>query len=575
MLANAIVQVGIFSALVTAISIPLGLYMARVFAGEPTFLDPVMRPVERVVYRICGVHPDAEETWVEYAVSMLLFSMVGMLVLYAMERLQYYLPLNPQQFGAVGTDLAFNTAASFTTNTNWQAYGGESTMSYFTQMAGLAFHNFVSAAAGIAVAIAVIRGFVRRSAKTIGNFWVDMTRATLWVLLPISVIGALVLVWQGVPQNFAPYTQVKTVEGAAQVIAQGPVASQEVIKELGTNGGGFFNANSAHPYENPNPLTNLLEMLAIFAIAAGLTHTFGKMAGDRRQGWALFGAMGILFLVGAACAIKAEQAGNPQFTAMGINQTASATQSGGNMEGKEVRFGIVNSALWATITTDTSCGAVNAMHDSFTPLGGLIPLLNIQIGEIIFGGVGSGLYGMLVMAVLAVFIAGLMVGRTPEYLGKKIEGREMKLAMLFILIFPTVILLPAGIAMVTKAGLAGISNPGPHGFSQILYAFSEASANNGSAFGGLNANTPFYNVTLGVVMLFGRFMMKIPVLALAGSLAAKRAVPASAGTFPTTGAVFVILLVGIILIVAALTFFPADALGPIVEHLAMMQGKLF
>ena len=575
MLANAIVQVGIFSALVTAISIPLGLYMARVFAGEPTFLDPVMRPVERVVYRICGVHPDAEETWVEYAVSMLLFSMVGMLVLYAMERLQYYLPLNPQQFGAVGTDLAFNTAASFTTNTNWQAYGGESTMSYFTQMAGLAFHNFVSAAAGIAVAIAVIRGFVRRSAKTIGNFWVDMTRATLWVLLPISVIGALVLVWQGVPQNFAPYTQVKTVEGAAQVIAQGPVASQEVIKELGTNGGGFFNANSAHPYENPNPLTNLLEMLAIFAIAAGLTHTFGKMAGDRRQGWALFGAMGILFLVGAACAIKAEQAGNPQFTAMGINQTASATQSGGNMEGKEVRFGIVNSALWATITTDTSCGAVNSMHDSFTPLGGLIPLLNIQIGEIIFGGVGSGLYGMLVMAVLAVFIAGLMVGRTPEYLGKKIEGREMKLAMLFILIFPTVILLPAGIAMVTKAGLAGISNPGPHGFSQILYAFSEASANNGSAFGGLNANTPFYNVTLGVVMLFGRFMMKIPVLALAGSLAAKRAVPASAGTFPTTGAVFVILLVGIILIVAALTFFPADALGPIVEHLAMMQGKLF
>jgi potassium-transporting ATPase potassium-binding subunit len=575
MFANAIIQVGIFSALVTAISIPLGLYMARVFAGEPTFLDPVMRPVERVVYRLCGVHPDAEETWVEYAVSMLLFSMVGMLVLYLMERLQYYLPLNPQQFGAVGTDLAFNTAASFTTNTNWQAYAGESTMSYFTQMAGLAFHNFVSAAAGIAVAIAVIRGFVRRSAKTIGNFWVDMTRATLWVLLPISIIGALVLVWQGVPQNFAPYTQVKTVEGAAQVIAQGPVASQEVIKELGTNGGGFFNANSAHPYENPTPLANLLEMLAIFAIAAGLTHTFGQMAGDRRQGWALFGAMGILFLVGAACAIKAEQAGNPQFTAMGINQTASATQSGGNMEGKEVRFGVVNSALWATITTDTSCGAVNAMHDSFTPLGGLIPLLNIQIGEIIFGGVGSGLYGMLVMAVLAVFIAGLMVGRTPEYLGKKIEGREMKLAMLFILIFPTVILLPAGIAMVTKAGLAGISNPGPHGFSQILYAFSEASANNGSAFGGLNANTPFYNVTLAVVMLFGRFMMKIPVLALAGSLAAKRAVPASAGTFPTTGAVFVILLVGIILIIAALTFFPADALGPIVEHLAMMQGKLF
>jgi K+-transporting ATPase ATPase A chain len=575
MLANEIIQVGLFSVLVTAISVPLGLYMARVFAGEQTMLDPVLRPIERAVYWLCGVHPEAEETWVEYAVSMLLFSMVGMFVLYAMERLQYYLPLNPQQFGAVAPDLAFNTAASFTTNTNWQAYAGESTMSYFTQMAGLAFHNFVSAAAGIAVAIAVIRGFVRRSAKTIGNFWVDMTRAILWVLLPISVIGALMLVWQGVPQNFSAYTQVKTLEGAGQTIAQGPVASQEVIKELGTNGGGFFNANSAHPFENPTPLTNLLELLAIFSIGAALTHTFGKMAGDRRQGWALFGVMGILFLIGAACAIKAEQNGNPQFAAMGINQTASATQSGGNMEGKEVRFGIANSALWATVTTDTSCGAVNSMHDSYTPLGGLIPLLNMQIGEIIFGGVGSGLYGMLVMAVLAVFIAGLMVGRTPEYLGKKIEGREMKLAMLFILIFPTVILLPAGVAVVTKAGLAGISNPGPHGFSQILYAYTEASANNGSAFGGLNANAPFYNVTLAIVMLFGRFMMKVPVLALAGSLAAKRAVPSSAGTFPTNGAIFVVLLIGVILIVAALTFFPADALGPIVEHLAMMQGKLF
>jgi potassium-transporting ATPase potassium-binding subunit len=575
MLANAIIQVGVFSALVTAISVPLGLYMARVFAGERTMLDPVMRPIERTIYRLCGIHPEAEETWVEYAVSMLLFSMIGMVVLYAMERLQYFLPLNPQKFGAVAPDLAFNTAASFTTNTNWQAYAGESTMSYFTQMAGLAFHNFVSAAAGIAVAIAVIRGFVRRSAKTIGNFWVDMTRAILWVLLPISVIGALVLVWQGVPQNFSAYTQAKTVEGASQAIAQGPVASQEVIKELGTNGGGFFNANSAHPFENPTPLSNLLEILAIFAIAAGLTHTFGKMAGDRRQGWALFAAMGLLFLIGATIAIRSEQRGNPQFTAMGLRQAASATDSGGNMEGKEIRYGIVNSALWATITTDTSCGAVNSMHDSYTPLGGLIPLLNIQIGEIIFGGVGSGLYGMLVMAVLAVFIAGLMVGRTPEYLGKKIAGREMKLAMLFILIFPAVILLPAGVAVVTKAGLAGISNPGPHGFSQILYAFSEASANNGSAFGGLNANTPFYNTTLAFVMLFGRFMMKIPVLALAGSLAAKRAVPPSAGTFPTSGAVFVLLLVGVILIVAALTFFPADALGPIVEHLAMMQGKLF
>ncbi len=425
------------------------------------------------------------------------------------------------------------------------------------------------------MAIAVIRGFVRRSMKTLGNFWVDMTRATLWVLLPICVVGTLVLVWQGVPQNFSPYVHAKTVEGTEQVIAQGPVASQEVIKELGTNGGGFFNANSAHPYENPTPLSNLLEMMAIFVISAGLTHTFGKMAGDRRQGWALFAAMAILFLMGVTVAIWSEQRGNPNFTAMGINQAATATQSGGNFEGKEVRFGIVNSALWATITTDTSCGAVNSMHDSFTPLGGLIPLLNIQIGEIIFGGVGSGLFGMLVMAILSVFIAGLMVGRTPEYLGKKIEGREMKLAMLYVLIFPTVILLPAGIAVVTKAGLAGISNPGPHGFSQILYAFSEAGGNNGSAFGGLNANAPFYNWMLAVSMLFGRFTMMIPALALAGSLAAKKSVPQSAGTFPTNGAIFVVLLVGVILIVAALTFFPADALGPIVEHLAMINGKLF
>jgi K+-transporting ATPase ATPase A chain len=572
---NAIVQVGLFFALVAAISVPLGLYMARVFAGERTLLDPMLKPVERLIYRLCNVQPGTEQTWVEYAVAMLLFSAAGMILLYAMERLQQLLPLNPAGLGAVAPDLAFNTAASFTTNTNWQAYGGESTMSYFTQMAGLAFHNFVSAAAGIAVAIAVIRGFVRRSSKTIGNFWVDLVRATLWVLLPISLIGTLALVWQGVPDNFSPYTHVKTVEGSEQMIAQGPVASQEVIKELGTNGGGFFNANSAHPYENPTPLTNLLEMMAIFAISAGLTHTFGQMAGDRRQGWALFGAMALLFVMGATVAIRSEQRGNPQFAAMGIHQAASATQSGGNMEGKETRFGIVNSALWATITTDTSCGAVNSMHDSFTPLGGLIPLLDMQIGEIIFGGVGSGLYGMLIMAVLAVFIAGLMVGRTPEYLGKKIEGREMKLAMLFILIFPTVILLPAAVAVVIKPGLAGISNPGPHGFSQILYAFTEASANNGSAFAGLNANTPFYNVTLGSVMLFGRFMMKVPALALAGSLVVKKTVPPSAGTFPTNGAIFVVLLVGVILIVAALTFFPADALGPIVEHLVMRAGKLY
>ena len=575
MLSNALIQVGLFSVLVTILSVPLGLYMARVFAGERTFLDPVMGPIERLIYRVCGVHPGNEQTWVEYAAAMLLFSFVGMVLLYGMERLQQILPLNPQHLGAVAPDLAFNTAASFTTNTNWQAYGGESTMSYFTQMAGLAFHNFVSAAAGIAVAIAVIRGFVRRSGKTIGNFWVDLTRATLWILLPISIIGALVLVWQGVPDNFDAYTTAHTLEGATQTIAQGPVASQEIIKELGTNGGGFFNANSAHPYENPTPLTDLLELVAIFAIGAGLTHTFGKMAGDRRQGWALFAAMAILFLAGAAIAIHSEQKGNPQFAAMGVDQRVSGGQSGGNMEGKEVRFGIVDSALWAAVTTDTSCGAVNSMHDSYMPLGGLIPLLNMQIGEIIFGGVGSGLYGMLVMAVLSVFIAGLMVGRTPEYLGKKIEAREMKLAMLFVLIFPAVILLPAGVAVVTKAGLAGISNPGPHGFSQILYAYSEASANNGSAFGGLNANTPFYDVTLAFVMLFGRFMMKVPVLALAGSLVEKKSVPQSAGTFPTGGAIFVALLTGVILIVAALTFFPADALGPIVEHLAMMQGKLF
>ena len=575
MLENAIVQVGLFSLLVTAISVPLGLYMARVFAGEHTFLDPILGPIERLIYRLCGIHREAEQDWVEYAIAMLLFSAVGMLLLYLIQRVQYFLPLNPQQFGAVAPDLAFNTASSFTTNTNWQAYGGESTMSYFTQMAGLAFHNFVSAAAGIAVAIAVIRGFVRRSAKTIGNFWVDLTRATLWVLLPISIVFALVLVWQGVPQNFSAYAHAKTLEGADQVIAQGPVASQEIIKELGTNGGGFFNANSAHPYENPTPLTNLIEMIAIFAIGAGLTHTFGQMAGSRRQGWALFTTMGLLFLMGVSVAIWAEHRGNPQFAALGIDQRASAGQSGGNMEGKETRYGIVDSALWATVTTDTSCGAVNSMHDSYTPLGGLIPLVNMQIGEIIFGGVGSGLYGMLVMAVLAVFIAGLMVGRTPEYLGKKIEGREMKLAMLFILIFPAVILLPAGIAMVTKVGLAGISNPGPHGLSQVLYAFTEASANNGSAFAGLNANAPFYNVTLGLVMLFGRFLMKVPVLALAGSLAGKKSVPPSVGTFPTDGVIFVILLLGVILIVAALTFFPADALGPIVEHLVMRAGKLY
>ncbi len=572
---NAIIQIALFSLIIIAISVPLGLYMARVFAGERTFLDPVLVPAERLIYRLSGVEPTAEQTWIEYATSLLLFSLVGMVVLYALQRLQGLLPLNPQGLGAVSTDLAFNTAASFTTNTNWQAYTGETTMSYLTQMAGLAFHNFVSAAAGLALAIAVIRGFVRREKKTLGNFWYDLTRATLWILVPLCVVFTLILIWQGVPQNFSAYTQVKTLEHATQTIAQGPVASQIAIKQLGTNGGGFYNANSAHPYENPTGLTDLLELIAIFALGAGLTHTFGKMAGDRRQGWALFAAMGLLFLMGVTVANWSEQRGNPQFAKMGIDQSATATQSGGNMEGKEVRFGIVDSAIWATATTDASNGSVNSMHDSYTPLGGLVPLLNLHLGEVVFGGVGTGLAGMIVMAVLTVFIAGLMVGRTPEYLGKKIQSREMKLAMLYILIFPAVILLPTAVAVTNKLGLAGIANPGPHGFSEILYAYSSGAANNGSAFAGLSANTPFYNWTLGFVMLFGRFMMMIPVLAIAGSLVHKKAVPESAGTFPTNGSVFVVLLIAVVLIVGALTFFASWALGPVVEHLAMMAGHLY
>ncbi|MGB3550433.1 MAG: potassium-transporting ATPase subunit KdpA [Candidatus Binatus sp.] len=575
MLSNSVIQLIAFFLIVTAISVPLGLYMARVFSNERTFLDPVLSPIEKLIYKLCGISPGVEMGWAGYAVSMLAFSLISMFFLYALQRLQYYLPLNPQGLAGVPPGLAFNTAASFVTNTNWQAYSGEQTLSYLTQMVGLTSHNFLSAAAGIAMAAAVVRGFARRSAKTIGNFWVDLTRTTLWVLIPISLIFALVLVWQGVPDNFSPYVNAKTIEGAPQTIAEGPVASQEIIKELGTNGGGFMNVNSAHPYENPTPLTNLIEMLAIFSIGAGLTHTFGKMVGDRRQGWALFAVMAILFLAGAAPAIWAEQRGNPQFSAIGIDQHASAAQSGGNMEGKEVRFGIVESALWATATTDTSCGAVNSMHDSYTPLGGLVPMVNMQLGEVIFGGVGSGLYGIIVMAVLAVFIAGLMVGRTPEYLGKKIEAREMKLAMLYVLIFPAVILIPTAIGAVIPAGLSSISNPGPHGFSQILYAYTEAGANNGSAFGGLNANVPFYNVTMAFVMLLGRFMMAIPALAIAGSVAAKKTTAASAGTFPTDGVPFVFLLIGVIVIVGALTFFCADALGPIVEQLLMMSGKLF
>ena len=572
---NLLIQLAVYFLLVTAISVPLGLYMARVFSHERTFLDPVFTPLEKLIYKICAINPDVEMGWVGYAASMLAFSLISMTFLYALQRLQFYLPLNPQRLAGVPPLLAFNTAASFTTNTNWQAYSGEQTMSYLTQMLGLTSHNFLSAAAGIAMAAAIIRGFARRSAKTIGNFWVDLTRTTLWVLIPISLIFALVLVWDGVPDNLEPYVNATTLDAASQTIAQGPVASQEVIKELGTNGGGFFNANSAHPYENPTPLTNLIELLAIFSIGAGLTHTFGKMVGDRRQGWTLFAVMSILFIVGAGTTVIAEQRGNPQFTAMGIDTTASSAQSGGNMEGKETRFGIVESALWATITTDTSCGAVNSMHDSYTPLGGMVPMINMQLGEVIFGGVGSGLYGIIVMAVLAVFIAGLMVGRTPEYLGKKIEAREMKLAMLYVLIFPAVILIPTAMATVVPAGLSSISNPGPHGFSQILYAFTEAGANNGSAFGGLNANTSFYNVAIAIVMLLGRFMMAIPALAIAGSVAAKKTTAASAGTFPTDGVPFVFLLIGVILIVGALTFFCAVALGPIVEQLLMESGKLF
>ncbi len=572
---NALAQVGLFSVVLLPVTVVLGRYLARVFSGERTALDPVLRPVERLIYQVSGIDPRSEMTWAEYAVAMLLFQLVGMVFLYLLERVQAFLPLNPQRMAAVPADLAFNTAASFVTNTDWQAYAGETTMSYLTQMAGLTYQNFVSAATGIGVAMAIIRGFVRRSAKTVGNFWYDLVRATLWVELPLSLVLALVLLWQGVPQNLDPYVHATTLEGAHQSIAEGPVASQEAIKYVGTNGGGFFNANSAHPYENPTPLTNLLELLAFVAVSAGLTYTFGLMAGDTRQGWTLFGAMAFIFLVGAAGAIAAEQHGNPLLARLGIDQRASALQCGGNMEGKEVRFGIVQSALFAALTTDVACGGVNAAHDSLMPLGGLVALLNMQLGEVVFGGAGAGIVGMLVMAVLSVFVAGLMVGRTPEYLGKKIESREMKLAMLYVLVFPAVVLLLAAVAGSTASGLASLSNPGPHGFSQFLYAFTSGAANNGSAFGGLNANTPFYNLLIGLDMLVGRYLMIIPALALGGSLGAKRALAPSAGTFPTTGLLFAALLVGVILIVAGLTFFPALSLGQIVEHLALMAGKTF
>ena len=573
---NGWLQVALYAGVLALCVKPLGLYMARVFSGERTWLNPVLHPAERFIYKVSGVDPRQEQHWTTYTAAMLLFNLAGFVLLYALQRLQHVLPLNPQALDSVAPDLAFNTAVSFTANTNWQAYSGESTMSYLVQMAGLTVQNFLSAATGIALAIALIRGFARRSAQTLGNFWVDMVRSTLWVLLPLSLVLALVLVWQGVPQNLQPYVDATTVEGGSQMIAQGPVASQEAIKQLGTNGGGFFNANSAHPYENPTPLTNLLEMLAIFVIGSGLTYTFGRMVVDQRQGWAIFAAMAMLFFMGVAVVYWAEAAGNPTFDRLGVNMAATDTQAGGNMEGKEVRFGIANSALFATVTTDASCGAVNSMHDSFTPLGGLVPLFNIMLGEIIVGGVGSGFYGILLFAIVAVFIAGLMVGRTPEYLGKKIEAKEVKMSVLaLMLILPLSILGFTALASVYPEGLKGPLNAGPHGFSEMLYAYTSGTGNNGSAFAGLSANTFFYNLTLGLAMLAGRFLFIVPMMAVAGSLVSKQIVPASAGTFPTSNSLFVGLLVGVILIVGGLVYFPALALGPIVEHLMMMAGKLF
>ncbi len=599
MTANGWFQIALFLLVVLALTKPIGIFLTRVFNRERTFLDPVLRPVERLFYRITGVDEDREMGWKEYAVSMLLFSVVSMVALYLLERLQGVLPLNPQKFGKVATDLAFNTAASFTTNTNWQNYSGEAVMSYLTQMAGLAYHNFMSAAVGIVLAIAFIRGIARREKETIGNFWVDLVRCTLWVLLPACIIGALVLVWQGVPQNLKPYDTVKLVEPmqvpkvdasgkpvlgsdrkpvmdtvTTQTIAQGPVASQEIIKELGTNGGGFFNANSAHPYENPTPLSNFIELVSIFAIGSGLTYTLGRMTGSQRHGWAVWGTMAVLFLAGVMTAYWAEARGNPLLPA-GVNQHVTAQQSGGNMEGKEVRFGIANSALWATVTTDASCGAINSWHDSFTPIGGMVPLVNIMLSEVIFGGVGAGMYGILIYVILAVFIAGLMVGRTPEYLGKKIEAYDVKMAMLVTLVFPLVILTFTAISSVRGFGTSSILNPGPHGFTEILYSFTSQAGNNGSAFAGLNTNTLWYNVAGAVTMLVGRFLMIIPMLAIAGNLARKKAVPPSLGTFPVTTPLFSTLLMGTIIIVGALTFFPALSLGPILEHLLMGAGKLF
>ncbi len=569
MTVNGWVQILLFAATTLALTRPLGAWMYRVFERP----EPLCAPLERAVYALCGVDPQRQQDWKGYTMALLLFSLFGVLVTYAIQRLQGVLPFNPQGFAGVAPDSAFNTAVSFTTNTNWQGYAGESTMSYLTQMLGLAWHNFTSAAVGIGAALVLARGLTRPPAadggRGVGNFSVDLIRGLLYVLLPLSIVIGLVLVSQGLIQNLSPYLQVTTLESSAQTIAMGPVASQEVIKQLGTNGGGFFNANAAHPFESPTPLTNFISLVLIFAIPAGLTWTFGRMARDQKQGWALLAAMSVLFLVGVGVAYDAEAAGNPVMQGLAVDQGA------GNMEGKEVRFGVANSALYATVTTAASCGAVNAMHDSFTPLGGMVPLVNIQLGEVIFGGVGAGLYGMLVFVLLAVFIAGLMVGRTPEYLGKKIEQREIKLAMLYILIFPLLILGFTAWSVVAPYGLSSLNNAGPHGLSEILYAFTSAAGNNGSAFAGISANTPWYNTTLGLTMLGGRFLMLVPVLAIGGALVGKKTVPPSAGTFPTDGALFVGLLVGVIVIVGALTFFPALALGPIVEHFLAGAGRFF
>jgi K+-transporting ATPase ATPase A chain len=588
MTSNGIFQILAFFAVILLLTKPTGLFMSRLFQGERTFLHPILRPLEAIVYKLCGVREDHEQRWTQYAASLLAFSFFAFIFPYALMRLQGWLPLNPQKFGAaqVSPDQSFNTAISFMTNTNWQWYSGESTMSYLVQMAALAVQNFVSAAVGIAIAIALIRGFARQETDRIGNFWVDLTRATVYVLLPLSLVAALVLVSQGAIQNFHPYTVAKTVEGAAQTIAQGPVASQEAIKQLGTNGGGFFNANSAHPFESPTSFTNFVQIFLIFLLGAGLTYTFGHMVKDTRQGWALFWAMAILFLAGVFVAYPAEQAGNPIVARLGVDSQPSDVQAGGNMEGKETRFGIAASALFATVTTDASCGAVNSMHDSFTPLGGLVPLFNMQTDEVIFGGVGAGMYGMLLYAILGVFIAGLMVGRTPEYIGKKIQQKEVKMALFAVLATAFLILVFSGITIAAPfakggywnppgAGTANLNNAGPHGLSEMLYAYTSASENNGSAFAGISAGTPWYDLTLGLAMLFGRFLFIIPALAIAGSLAGKKVIPTSAGTLPTHGPLFVGLLVATVVVIGALTFFPALSLGPIVEHFLMHQGKVF